>query len=320
MVDFYWRKGLADATNKSLTSEINSYLVFCRYYRFVPVPVSSDVVCKYASTLAITHAYASIKRYISALGHLHKVRNIDWTIPQDYNVYRVLQGIKRVKGGASFSKLHITPHILELIFSKLDLTISEHRAFWAACLLKFYSFFRKSNIVPESEIKFDPRKHLCVGDIIPSGNGVVIVVRWSKTIQFADRVLEIPIARVGISHLSFPDMWKFYLSLMPSSPLGAAFRFTDTSGKTRILTHDRFTFLLKTSLTASGIDASRYSGHSFRSGGATFAFECGVSPILIKAQGDWLSDAYLRYTRVDWELKWKATTAMALRVESWARG
>lgn len=112
-------------------------------------------------------------------------------------------------------------------------------------------------------------------------------------------------------------MWRFYLSKISSNPFGAAFRYIE-NGKTWILTHDCFTTLLKNSLSSAGVDASKYSGHSFRSSGATFAFECGVSPILIKAQGDWLSDAYLRYTRVDWEMKWSATTSMARRVELWA--
>ena len=39
-----------------------------------------------------------------------------------------------------------------------------------------------------------------------------------------------------------------------------------------------------------------YTGHSFRRGGATFAFRCGVPASLIKLQGDWHSDTYLLYT------------------------
>lgn len=177
MVDFFWRNGLAESTNKTITTEINSYLVFCRYYRITPVPISSNVICRYATTLALTHAYVSVKRYIGALGHLHKVRNLEWTILQDYNIYRVLQGIKRVKGGASFSKLHITPHILELMFSKLDMNSSLHRAFWAACLLGFYSFFCKSNLVPENDNKFNPSKHLRENDISYAGDDIIVTVR-----------------------------------------------------------------------------------------------------------------------------------------------
>jgi hypothetical protein len=43
------------------------------------------------------------------------------------------------------------------------------------------------------------------------------------------------------------------------------------------------------------MDSARYAGHSFRRGGATFAFQCGASPAQIKEQGDWKSSAYLLY-------------------------
>ena len=35
--------------------------------------------------------------------------------------------------------------------------------------------------------------------------------------------------------------------------------------------------------------------HSFRRGGATFAFRAGAPSEFIKAQGDWMSDAFLVY-------------------------
>jgi len=44
-----------------------------------------------------------------------------------------------------------------------------------------------------------------------------------------------------------------------------------------------------------GVDPAKYSGHSFRRGGATFAHRLGVDPLLIKRMGDWRSDAYRRY-------------------------
>lgn len=41
--------------------------------------------------------------------------------------------------------------------------------------------------------------------------------------------------------------------------------------------------------------AVRYTGHSFRRGGATYAFRSGVPGELIQVMGDWKSDAYKRY-------------------------
>jgi hypothetical protein len=61
------------------------------------------------------------------------------------------------------------------------------------------------------------------------------------------------------------------------------------------LTHYVFVGGLKHCLRAIGVDASLYSRHSFRRGGATYAHRLGVDPMLIKRMGDWRSDAYMLY-------------------------
>ena len=58
--------------------------------------------------------------------------------------------------------------------------------------------------------------------------------------------------------------------------------------------HNNFVGAFKKLVMAAGLDWTKYSGHSFRRGGATFAFNLGVNPELIQYLGDWASDAYKR--------------------------
>ena len=44
-----------------------------------------------------------------------------------------------------------------------------------------------------------------------------------------------------------------------------------------------------------GLDPSNYSGHSFRRGGASFAFEIGLTLTEVKERGDWRSNAVHGY-------------------------
>ena len=61
------------------------------------------------------------------------------------------------------------------------------------------------------------------------------------------------------------------------------------------MSHSVFVQGFKALVRACGLDWSQYSGHSFRRGGATYCFNLGVDPLLIKLLGDWASDAYLLY-------------------------
>ena len=66
-------------------------------------------------------------------------------------------------------------------------------------------------------------------------------------------------------------------------------------GTLHSMTYPKFiqTFHLK--LAAVGLQPELYSGHSFHHGGASFAFALHLPGELIQLQGDWSSDAYLRY-------------------------
>ena len=67
------------------------------------------------------------------------------------------------------------------------------------------------------------------------------------------------------------------------------------SGHATPITHPAFTAKLRKVLSQADLPASKFSGHSFRRGGATFAFRCGAPVELISLQGDWSSDAVLLY-------------------------
>lgn len=59
-----------------------------------------------------------------------------------------------------------------------------------------------------------------------------------------------------------------------------------------------FADLLSLSLKSCGLDSTRYKGHSFRIGAASFAAERGMSDAQIRALGCWKSNAFLKYIRI----------------------
>ena len=115
-------------------------------------------------------------------------------------------------------------------------------------------------------------------------------MNWSKTIQFGERILQIPLISISGSILcpvaAFKAMCR-KIKAKSDAPL-----FSLTHG--RYVTYSKFQSKFKGLITKLSLNPDLYSSHSFRRSGATFAFKSGVSSELIQLQGDWKSDAYKR--------------------------
>jgi hypothetical protein len=75
---------------------------------------------------------------------------------------------------------------------------------------------------------------------------------------------------------------------------GPLFKFSDGS----FLTRPRFVQEVRSLLTAIGVNATTYSGHSFHIGATTTAAIAGVESHVIQTMGRWSSSAYLAYIRL----------------------
>ena len=63
--------------------------------------------------------------------------------------------------------------------------------FSAVFLLAFFCFLRLSNMVPHSFSGFDVSRHLARDNIIFSDSMAIILIKWSKTIQFRKNKLHV---------------------------------------------------------------------------------------------------------------------------------
>ena len=103
------------------------------------------------------------------------------------------------------------------------------------------------------------------------------------------------------------------LSHFGASPLegGRPLFSYSTGGKETVLTQRVFVSKLRSLLLKVGVDPSVYSAHSFRRGGASYAFELGLSPLQIKLRGDWASEAYERYVYISTGATFAVARALA---------
>ena len=195
-VQMYRSNSFAASTWRTYSAQLSAYLDFCGKLNISPTPISQLDLGRYIAFLSRRLSFCSIRQYLNVVRLIHLDSGFKNPLEQNWYVASILKGVRRVKGDSSLQKLPITLDILRAIFMKLDLKCSFERSFWTACLVAFFSFFRKSNLLVQSHILFDPLRHLCASDVEFTQEGAVLTVRWSKVIQFKERILHIPLPRI----------------------------------------------------------------------------------------------------------------------------
>ena len=282
-------------TKRTYASHLRAYLGFCQSMNYPPVPVTHIIVCRYAAFLARRLSASSVKKYLNIIRLLHLEAGLPNPLSHNWFLDSVLRGIMRKKGVGTCRKLPITPYILLRLKSVLNPANPVDIVFWAACLLGFFAFLRKSNLFAPSTTRFDPSKHLRRGDLTIFPWGVAVSIRWSKTIQFGERAFVAPLPWLhGHPLCPVTAIVKAFSVTRGAEVEGPAFVIPTQGGFIPFLP-SRFVTMLKSYLGKLGYKPELYSGHSFRRGAASWALQKGLPGETIKILGDWKSDAYLDY-------------------------
>ena len=204
-------------------------------------------------------------------------------------------------GQAVSRKSPMTPSILHAAFDLFNFRIPLHAAMWALFLVAFFTFLRKSNLVPDNKRQISSTV-FTQANLVFTFAGANIHVSATKTIQCQQRSLIVRIPAIPGSHLCPILALRRHLAINPGPVCAPLFSVFSGSGLAPI-TYKQFCVFLSRVLSKLHLDPSLYSPHSFRQGGATFAFDCHIPPEIIKLQGDWKSDAYLVYLELSQQQK-----------------
>jgi hypothetical protein len=103
----------------------------------------------------------------------------------------IQRGMTRLMGSPPKQKLPITVAIL-LDLKKSLFDSPSDVAFWAACVVAFFGFLRKSTLLPSSG-DLTANKYIARSDVMEMTlRSFFLLIRFSKTIQFGQRVLSLP--------------------------------------------------------------------------------------------------------------------------------
>ena len=186
-------------------------------------------------------------------------------------------------------------------------------ALWCSFLVSFYGLLRKSNAVPKSTT-YNPTKVLIRRNLRVdlTSNLIYMYIGFSKTNQFGSRDLVVPLLGNDDPALDPVRHLKDLFSRVPAHEDCPAFSY----GPKSFINYSSLTNRLKSLLTKCGYDASLYSGHSFRRGGATFLHACGGSALMVQASGDWSSQCFTRYLFLSFSERLRSQALIARGISS----
>ena len=295
--------GLAQSTVKSYRSCSNKYTKFCLDKGITPFPAEEKTVCCFIAALYVEGlAGSSVKSYLAAIRFLQIAMGLGEPHMSEWpRLSYVVRGFKKkASGSRARTRLPITPHILQqlkVVWGKRKDT-KDTCMLWAASCLCFFSFLRMGEAVVPSNSSYDPEVHLSAGDVKVDNREnpsfVEVRIKASKTDVFRKGVtIYLGVTGVDICLVAAILSYMVQSKVMTKGTQRPFFCFSDG----RPLTRERFVQELRVALSAGGIDASAYAGHSFRIGAATTAAACGLPESLIKMLGRWESTAYMLYIR-----------------------
>ena len=220
-----------------------------------------------------------------------------------------LKGVRRLKGDSVVHKQPVTPSLLRQLHGILQFNNPLHACVWSAALTMFFALLRRSSVLPAQRRRDPGADCVCFlrRDVQFHPWGMMLVLRRTKTIQFKERSLQIPIPAKAGSILC-PVQALFYAMQLNTSVPDTGYLYVLPNGQP--VTIADFVTQFRHCLTTLGLPASQYCGHSFRRGGASWAFNVGVDVETIRQLGDWRSSAYTRYIHAHTSTMLKAIQQM----------
>ena len=133
-------------------------------------------------------------------------------------------------------------------------------------------------------------------------------VRWTKTIQFRNKVLRFPVLPAK-NKLICPVFWVHKMVRdnpgEPQDPL----LLIQVQREKMCLSANQLIHRLRKWLKIIGEPDMQYSLHSLQRGGATFVYQSDMEAEMIKLLGDWASDCYKRYIDVSTDKRFDSMKA-----------
>ena len=251
----------ASNTLRAYKADFKDFALFCQQNGLKSMPSEPKIITLYLTHLSKYSKFSTLKRRLASISVVHKL-NGHYLDTKHPIITENLLGIRRVKGTYQKAKKPILINDLKLIINVInqDKDSKNKLKNKALVLVGFAGGLRRSELVS-----------LIYEDIEFVNEGVKIFVRRSKTDQSGEGMTK------GIPYFSNPEYCPV-ISLKDWIEESGI-----KSGKIFSMSDKNVALIIKKYTALAGLDQSKYSGHSLRSGFATSTAELGAEERSIMA-------------------------------------
>jgi len=162
------RKAAAPATLRAYKADWTHYAAWCAAHGFVPVPAAPATVGAYLASLKASHAPATVRRRLAAIGKMHRFNDLPWNSAHR-DIAGPLGGLLRERGRPAHKAAAHTLPMLRQLVATCDGS-NRGRRDRALLLIGFASALRRSELVA-----------LRVEDVALTAQGLRVRIRRGKT-------------------------------------------------------------------------------------------------------------------------------------------
>ena len=238
-------------TLRAYKSDFRDFSSFCSKNGFSSIPTQPKIIALYITRLSKTSKFSTLKRRIASISVIHKLKGhyLDTKHPI---IMENLHGIKRTLGSRQKTKKPILINDLKLIIKVIDEKKIRDKAL---ILVGFAGGFRRSELI---NVHYE--------DIEFVKQGVKILIKRSKTDQSGEGSIKAIPYFENNEYCPVIALKNYINEKFKNKKEGRVFEISDKS----------VALIIKRYAEKAGLDPSKYSGHSLRSGFATTAAEFGA--------------------------------------------
>lgn len=299
-VAYFAHRALEPGTHRNRTSAVNSYRDCCDSHEIPSLPFSFKSLGFFAVSFRLRgNKHDSLKGSISHLKNFAATHGLPWIQGHEERKFKeVMKGLSKFNPSSPQRKRPITKKILHAVILAADLSSPKDLQTVTMGLLAHDALLRGRELM-----------HLRIQDVrwdsFIASTTCRITIHGSKCNKTGDPEVVRLKAAGAISAVPFLQRYYQHLQLHTVEPSACLFPLIKLSKGAMVVKwkgrFDKPAFVnaFRALLAAAGISPDKYSGHSFRAGGATDLWEAGCPPEVIKRYGRWKSDCFYIYIRID---------------------